>query len=115
MRNIQKLKSYLKDTAKKIKETRLNLKNSQRGIYKDEPTWRLHVDLSNMVYEFRHHHIAYCELRGKSRVQIERKVKDNNEASESYIESIKEKYEWSPEEIEIYEARRAKNEEKAVA
>ena len=43
-------------------------------------------------YLFRHNHIAYCELRGRTRSQIE-VPRDGNEPSESLIEKIKN--EWN--------------------
>lgn len=43
-------------------------------------------------YLFRHNHIAYCELRGRTRSQIEL-PRDGNEPSESLIKKIKD--EWN--------------------
>lgn len=43
-------------------------------------------------YLFRHYHIAYCELRGRTRTQIE-VPRDGNEPSEQLITKIKE--EWN--------------------
>jgi hypothetical protein len=106
MNNIKKLKTYLKENALTIRETRIKLKNTQRGIDNEFPTWKLESKLSGFVYDYRHHHIAYCELRGKTRLQIEQKVKKNNEPSESYISDIQDKYAWSQEEIEAFEARK---------
>ncbi len=107
MNNIQKLKTYLKQTAENIKATRLTLKETHKGIKKDIPAYELEHKISKLKYEYRHHHIAYCELRGKTRLQIEQKVKENNEPNESYIISLKEQYAWSPEEIAIYNERMA--------
>lgn len=42
-------------------------------------------------YVFRHNHIAYCELRGRSRSQIE-KPREGNEPSETLVDRIKK--EW---------------------
>lgn len=42
---------------------------------------------------FRHQHIAYCELRGKKREEIERPAK-NNKPDEKWIIRVKE--EWEP-------------------
>ncbi len=39
-------------------------------------------------YVFRHNHIAYCEIRGRERSQIE-VPRDGNEPSEHLIESLK--------------------------
>jgi len=51
--------------------------------YKNEPAFR--YELSK---EFRHHHIAFCELRGRLRDEIE-KPANNNLANEDVIEKIK--------------------------
>lgn len=45
----------------------------------------------NDSYTFRHNHIAYCEIRGRSREEIEI-PRDGNEPSEFLINKIKE--EW---------------------
>ena len=42
-------------------------------------------------YVFRHNHIAYCELRGRLRSEIE-KPREGNEPSESLVDRIKK--EW---------------------
>jgi len=107
MKNIQILKAHLKEIATEIRNTRSTLKDTQRGTKRDIPTYVLEHRLSTLTYEFRHHHIAYCELRGKTRLQIEHKNKENNEPNESYIISLKEQYAWSPEEIAIYNERMA--------
>ena len=40
--------------------------------------------------EFRHNHIAYCELRGRKRSEIERPA-EHNEPNEHWVERIKKK------------------------
>lgn len=47
--------------------------------------------LPSLRREFRHSHIAYCELRGKNRDQIE-KPRETNLPSENLIEKIKQEY-----------------------
>jgi hypothetical protein len=56
-----------------------------RKIYGDKALKRAYYDAS---YEFRHHHIAYCELRGKTREMIEIPA-DNHLPNEDYIKEIK--------------------------
>jgi hypothetical protein len=84
MRNIQLLKQFVKDTASQIRA----------------------IKLLKLQYEYRHHHIAYCELRGRTRLQIEPKTREHNEPNENYIKQIKEKYAWTIEEIEAYKERK---------
>lgn len=43
-------------------------------------------------WEFRHRHIAYCLLRGRTMEQIERKTREDNHPSERLIDKYKEEY-----------------------
>ena len=101
MRNIDKLKEILKEKATKIRDNRAKLKMPETK-YKDI----IQSDLHYMKIDYRHHHISYCELRGKTRDQIE-KPKSGNKPDEYMIEKIKLKYAWTPEEIKAYEERKA--------
>ena len=109
MRNINKLKLFLKETAKQIRITRFQFKEAQRNKASYNIQWKLLGQLQRLQREYRHHHIAYCELRGRTRDQIER-PKDNHLPNEMRINEIKEEYAWSPEEIDVYEERRVKRE-----
>ena len=110
MRNIDKLKKYIKETATQIRITRAHHKEAQRDGQINRANKFLR-ELHGLQYEYRHHHIAYCELRGKTRLQIEPKIREHNEPNDSYIKQLKEKYAWTPEEIEAYEERKeARNE-----
>ena len=66
----------------------IQLKNSQKELAKkiraDHDKWDSYV--------FRHNHIAYCELRGRKREQIEIPAEDNK-PDEVWIERIKK--EWN--------------------
>jgi hypothetical protein len=104
MRNIDILKQFLKDSAKQIREVRIQYKKAQRSGTIAEANGFLFTLLS-LQYEYRHHHIVYCELRGKTREQIEPKVRKYHEANEFHIGKLKEKYAWTPEEIKAYEER----------
>jgi alpha-D-ribose 1-methylphosphonate 5-triphosphate diphosphatase PhnM len=105
MKNIQILKQFLKDTAKQIKIVRPQFKEAQRsGVF--FTYYGIHIQLKKLQYEYRHHHIAYCELRGKTRLQIEPKVREYHEPNESYVKLLKKKYAWTPEEIQAYEEKR---------
>ena len=95
MKNIQKLKAELKTKAQNIKDTRARLKIAQRkGGYK---AGTMQCGILSLIRDFRHHHIAYCELRGRTRDQIENPRIDNL-PDESTINRIKEEYAW---EIEL--------------
>jgi hypothetical protein len=90
MKKIQELKLYLKAQASAIKEARINLKNTQRS---GKDASRMQASIGSVVREYRHHHIAYCELRGRTRDQIET-PRENNLPNERLIDKIKETYAW---------------------
>ena len=114
MRNIDRLKIYIKETATKIRKTRAHYKEAQRDGQTNIANIanKLLRELHGLQYEYRHHHIAYCELRGRTREEIERKVRDDNHPNETYINNILDAYAWTHEEIESYMARKEKLNEK---
>jgi len=85
---MKKLKYWLVTHATEIRETRKVLKETQRNY---GPAWKLQYRLTSMTKDYRHHHIAYSELRGKTREQIENPREDNL-PNEDWIKEIKEKY-----------------------
>jgi cobyrinic acid a,c-diamide synthase len=111
MRNIDILKQLLKDKAGYIKTQRLqasSLKNSGHGPQAHE----IHMSTLPYSLEYRIHHIAYCELRGRRREQIEvpHEINALNSYQESLIEQIKTQYAWTQEEINEYNERKEKRE-----
>ena len=84
----QDLKELLKNTAARIKDTKKDLKSNARA---GQPYCSQQSDVHYAKREFRHHLIAYCEMRGLKREQIE-KPAENNLPNEIYIKQIKEKY-----------------------
>jgi len=110
MRNIDKLKTYLKQTAVQIRETRAKYKEAQQANLIRVANKEL-FHLLCLSEDYRHHHIAYCELRGKTRDQIEQ-PRDNNAPNEFKIKEIKNQYAWTPEEIAAYQERQKKRKEK---
>jgi Tfp pilus assembly protein PilN len=86
---LQELKDLVKNQACKIKKTRQEVKERQRGR---KYAGNGQAQLQLLRWENRHHHIAYSELRGKERVDIET-PRDDNLPDENYIRSIKEAYE----------------------
>ena len=83
----KELKHLLITKAVEIKETRRIHKENQRSINDNGLMWTLY----KISQEYRHHHIAYSELNGKIRDQIE-KPRYNNLPNEDKIQGIKEKY-----------------------
>jgi len=91
MSKIHELKNWLKELAKNIREEKRNCKEHQRqhkgsGGYNES---RLKFGLWNHSHpsvNFRHHHIAYCLLRGRTFEQIENVEKHD---SQSYPDMCK--------------------------
>lgn len=72
----------LKNTCKELAANIRNLKSQRKHVMYG------YVDgLLEKQYEFRHHHIAYSQLRGRTRDEIENPARDNK-PSESYINAI---------------------------
>lgn len=88
---LQKVKLTQKENAQKIREFKLCRKPKNRT---GNPTLQKRFDsglwrLDNLRYEYRHIHIAYCEIRGRERKQIEI-PRDDNLPNEDKISGIKE-------------------------
>jgi hypothetical protein len=83
---LKELKSELKSLASQIRKSRAEFKSAQRtGTY-------IVSDLGSLCYKFRHKHIVYCLLRGRTREQIESSVREDNKANEDYIQELMEGY-----------------------
>lgn len=97
-KKLQELKSWLKTATTEIRLRKNLYKEHQRKGYHafgwNTPEYKEWVrnssELPNLRWEYRHKHIAYSELRGKSRNQIESKC--SNPAKEQWIMEIKEEY-----------------------
>ena len=81
---LKKIKSELKSEGKAIREIKNEIKDRMRygtaGV--------LQVKLIDRKHDFRHRHIAYCELRGTPRHLIEQ-PRENNKPNEDKIRQIK--------------------------
>jgi len=82
---IAEAKQWLKDAAIKIRKTRKEYKDTQRA---NESSWQLAYRLNDLKHEYRHRHIAYSEMRGRTRDQIER-PREGNEPNETLIQKYK--------------------------
>mgnify|MGYP006865030131 CR=1 FL=1 len=69
--NIRITKQQLKDLASEIRSVKPDLKNPAIK------QWITQNKLFHLSYNYRHLHIAYCEVRGKTREQIESPGEDN--------------------------------------
>jgi hypothetical protein len=77
----QEFKKYLKLIATQIREKKNLRKGSEDGYVEG---------LVTLKYEYRHHHIAYCLIRGRTIKQIENNYDPNNYYPKlSYVKDIK--------------------------
>lgn len=83
------LKNYLKGLAIEIREYKSKHKEVQRQNCGGGSKYLGEIYYRQVLY--RHHHIAYSEMRGKTRDQIE-KPRENNLPNEDIVKKIKEKY-----------------------
>lgn len=83
----QSLKDELKALVVTIRTTRKTVReNMSKGL----PSWKEQTQLADAKFEFRHKHIVYCLLRGRTREQIENKVV--NKPNEKMIQAYLDKY-----------------------
>jgi len=81
----KELKPTLKNWAKEIRVLKTHRKNDKRG---NITLTQIESEIFHLKKKYRHYHIVYCELRGKSRDQIE-KPSIYNPASEFFLKNIK--------------------------
>lgn len=84
------LKSELKQLAREIREWKNNRKQDKRrelGMRQ----WEIESKITWRSYDFRHKHIAYCMLRGRTYEQIENYCKESPDFDR--IKRIMEEYE----------------------
>lgn len=98
MEKIQELKNWLKTSTTEIRIRKNLYKEHQRKSYhafgwntREYKEWiKNSNELTHLRWIYRHKHIAYSELRGKTRNQIE--LKCNIPANEKLIKEVKEEY-----------------------
>lgn len=83
-----KIKEEQKEIARKIRKLKNSRKKDKRH---GRELWCIECDIFRLKWTFRHIHIVYCEMRGRTREQIEC-PRESNKASQYKIDSIKE--EW---------------------
>ncbi len=78
------VKSQLRTWAKELKRLKGTRKQDKRD---GRELFDIICDIAHIKYMFRHHHISYCEMRGRTRDEIER-PKEFNKASQREIDRI---------------------------
>jgi len=86
---LSEVKAKQKELAKEIRKLKSMRKLGNRGKY---PLWKIESKLYRAKYEYRHKHIAYCLIRGRSRLEIEQPKVDNL-PNENYLQQLQEEYE----------------------
>jgi len=81
MKTMKEMKAYLKETAVKIKEAKKQRKGATYGFVEVLDSYNPQI---NLRYQYRHHHIAYSLLRGRTMEQIERTCREDNKPNEDY-------------------------------
>lgn len=90
LESIDYLKAILKQIAFDLKQSKIELKEFMRGNFEGN-LYTLIRRVNFLKHQYRHHHIAFCELRGKLRKEIE--IPDSeNPVNEKYLGEIKRKY-----------------------
>jgi len=75
----------------RINSSKWELIRSEHNVL-DDARAKLHVQLFGLQMDFRFKHMIYCFARGKTRQQIEPKVRKGNEPSRWKLEELMKKY-----------------------
>lgn len=84
------MKAQLKEMAKELRSNKITLKNNQRNNVSGY--WNMQSALVGQRSEYRHKHIAYSLMRGKTYEQIENFTRNGNKPNLRYVETIKSQY-----------------------
>lgn len=76
----------LRDLKEALKEAAVEIRN-KKAKRKGAPYGRV-AGLDDLRYKYRHHHIAYCLIRGRSMEEIERTCRTDNYPDSSYVDRI---------------------------
>ncbi len=82
-----KIKEELKKEAKELRDLKHEFKNGQRGTNKGKRVWE--NDVQKAKWEWRHKHIAYCMLKGRTYEQIEGKCSEDNRPNMQLVEKFR--------------------------
>ena len=83
---LKMMKMYQKQRAETIRKAKGFRKQCPNGVVLTLYKWQT---------EYRHNHIAYCELRGRKYEEIEQKVRSDNKPDRSRINKIKSWWQWA--------------------
>jgi len=83
------LKSELKIKAVEIRKNKIQIKELQKNRSYAGNLQYSHIHLKR---DYRHKHIAYCMLRGRTYEQIEQKCRENNKPNMDIVKEIMDEY-----------------------
>ncbi len=84
----KQIKEQQKILASRLTELKRSRKQDKRN---GRSLWNIEDDIWHLKNDFRHRHITYCEMRGRTRDQIER-PREDNPASQSWIDDLKKRW-----------------------
>jgi len=94
----EELRKWFRDTAEKIRTLRRRFKEHCKSGFETDWTWRDSSEQWRLSTRFRHKHIAYCQLRGRERHQIE-KPREDNLPNEDLIKIFMDEFSREPETV----------------
>jgi len=83
------LKKELKIKAAEIRKTKIQIKELQKSR---DYAGKLQYSLLHLKRDYRHKHIAYSMLRGRTYEQIEPKCHENNKPNMDFVKEIMDEY-----------------------
>ena len=88
--SFKKIKTQLKEEALLIRQGKLDHKNCQRGTHTGPKAWQQKGYVSSWTW--RHKHIAYCLIKGRSYKEIENYVAEENKADMALVEKYRKEF-----------------------
>ena len=83
------VKEMLKSEAKELHDAKFEIKNGMRN---GKVVGRIQCALATMKHHWRHKHIAYCLLRGRSIEEIESHCAEDNLRDDLLVEKYKKEF-----------------------
>ena len=88
------IKEMLKSEAKELRVLKDEIKSAMRdGSICTAPNWNFQSKLETLRYDWRHKHIAYCLIKGRSIEEIEPYCSKDNPRNDNLIEKYRKEFE----------------------
>jgi type I site-specific restriction-modification system R (restriction) subunit len=91
LKNYQTLKQELKQLAVELKTDKIDIKNTQKECGPGSASI-LQYQIRKKKHIYRHKHIAYSMMRGRTYEQIESKCRENNKSDQNLIRELINEY-----------------------